>query len=174
MPGFQTKGAIEVPLETFGGRVSEMAAVDCPEGVSPDEQDNTFIPGAVLTRPNLERVLTNGPANTTVTYQKSFVTPTGAIKNLYLFSNGQLYWEDPISAPGICNLLFTSTPGSYAKSATMFGREYIAISDGLHGQEMPLQWDGTYLDRVTQDGPAQVPTVTSLAPTSSSSAVYRA
>jgi len=88
VPGFQTKGAIEIPLENFGGRVTEMAATDIPDGVSPDEQDNTFRPGAVLTRPSLQRVLLNGPPNTTVTYQKSFVTPTGAIKNLYLFSNG--------------------------------------------------------------------------------------
>ncbi len=165
MPGFQTKGCIEVPLDVFSGRVTEMSAVDCPDGVSPDEQDNTFRPGAVLTRPNLQRVLTNGPPNTTVTYQKSFVTPTGAIKNLYLFSNGQLYWEDPIAAPGIGNLLFTGAPGSYGKSATMFGREFIALSDGLHGTTVPLQWDGTYLDRVTQEGPGAVPTVVSLAPT---------
>jgi hypothetical protein len=162
MPGFATKGAIEIPLEVLGGRVTEMAPTDLPEGVSPDEQDNTYIPGAVLTRPCLERVLTNGPVDTTVTYQKSFVMPTGAIRNLYLFSNGELFWEDPINAPKVGNLLYTGPPGSYAKSATMFGREYIALSDGLHGTDVPLQWDGTYLDRVTQDGPAWVPAVTSI------------
>ena len=167
MPGFATKGVVEIPLEVFSGRVTEMGATGIPDGVSPDEQDNTFTPGQVMTRPNLQRVLTNGPANTTVTYQKSFVTPTGAIKNLYLFSNGELYWEDPVNAPHIGNLLFTGPPGSYAKSATMFGREFIGISDALHGATVPLQWDGTYLDRVTQDGPAGVPTVTSLAPTPS-------
>lgn len=144
-----------------------MAAIDVPDGVSPDEQDNTFIPGAVLTRPCLQRVLTNGPRNTTVTYQKSFVTDTGDIKNLYLFSNGQLMWEDPIGAPGIGNLLFTGPPGSYAKSATMFGREFIGISDTLHGATVPLQWDGVNLDRVTQDGPGAVPTVASVALASS-------
>lgn len=165
MPGFQTKGVIEVPLEVFGGRVTEMAPTDLPEGVSPDEQDNTFIPGAVLTRPCLQKVLSNAPANTTCTYQKSFVTPTGAIKNLYLFSNGQMLWEDPVNAPGIGNLLLTGPPGSYAKSATMFGREFVGLSDGLHGTMPPVQWDGTNLDRVTQDGPAAPPTVTSLAPT---------
>ncbi len=165
MPGFPTKGAIEISLENFGGRVTEMAATDIPDGVSPDEQDNTFRPGMVLTRPSLQRVLTNAPPNTTCTYQKSFVTPTGAIKNLYMFSNGELYWEDPIGAPGIVNILFTGPLGSYAKSATMFGREFIALSDGLHGTTLPLQWDGTYLDRVTQDGPGACPTVTSLAPT---------
>jgi len=163
MPLPPVKNSTEIPLETFGGRVTEMAAVDCPEGVSPSEQDNTYIPGAVLTRPCLQRVLTNAPANTTVTYQKSFVTPTGAIKNLYLFSNGELMWEDPINAPGVANLLFTGPPGSYGKSATMFGREFIAISDGLHGATVPLQWDGTNLDRVTQDGPAAAPTVASVA-----------
>ena len=165
MPGFQTKGAIEIPLEVFSGRVTEMAPIDLPEGVSPDEQDNTYIPGAVLTRPNLDKQLTNAPPNTTVTYQKSFVTDTGAIKNLYLFSNGQLMWEDPVGAPGTVNLLFTGPPGSYAKSATMFGCEFIGISDTLHGATVPLQWDGVNLDRVTQDGPGATPTVTSLAPT---------
>jgi len=143
-----------------------MAATDLPEGLSPDEQDNTYIPGAVLSRPCLEKVLINAPPNTTCTYQKSFVTDTGAIKNLYLFSNGQLYWEDPINYPGDLNLLFTGPSGSYAKSATMFGREFIALSDGLHGTTVPLQWDGTNLDRVTQDGPGAVPTVASTAATS--------
>ena len=165
MPGFATKGCIEIPLEVLGGRVTEMAPTDLPEGVSPDEQDNTFIPGAVLTRPCLEKVLTNAPPNTTCTYQKSYVMPTGAIRNLYLFSNGQMYWEDPINAPKIGNLLFTGPVGSYAKSATMFGREFIGINDTLHGATVPLQWDGVNLDRVTQDGPGAVPTVTSLAPT---------
>lgn len=162
MPGFQTKGAVEIPLEVFSSRVTEMGHTGLPEGVSPDEQDNTFVPGAVLTRPCLQRVLSNAPANTTCTYQKSFVTPTGAIKNLYLFSNGQMFWEDPIGAPGILNLLYTAPAGSYAKSATMFGREFIGINDTLHGSTMPLQWDGTYLDRVTQDGPGAPPTVKSV------------
>ena len=167
MPGFQTKGIVEVPLETFGGRVTQTAPIDLPEGVSPDEQDNDFVPGAVFTRACLQKVLSGAPPNTTVTYQKSFVTPTGAVKNLYLFSNGQLFWEDPINAPGALNLLFTGPSGSYAKSATMFGREFIGINDNLHGATVPLQWDGNWLDRVTQDGPGDVPTVQSIAPTPS-------
>lgn len=162
MPGFQTKGIIEIPLEIFGSRCTEMTPTALPEGVSPDEQDNTFIPGGVLTRPCLDKQLTNIPSGQTCTYQKSFVMPTGDIRNLYLFSGGVMYWEDPINAPGIGNALLTAPFGSAAKSATMFGREVIAISDGLHGTTAPLQWDGTNLDRVTQDGPAAPPTVTSV------------
>lgn len=159
------KNATEIPLEVFSGRVTEMSPNNVPEGVSPDEQDNTFLPGTVLSRPCLEKVLTGAPANTTVTGEHSFVDPTGKISNLYLFSNGQLFWEDPINSPGTVNLLFTGPPGSYAKFSTMFGRCFIGISDALHGATVPLQWDGANLDRVTQDGPAAPPTVTSLAPT---------
>ena len=167
MPGFQTKGIVEVSLEVFGGRVTEEGPTGLPEGVSPDEQDNTYIPGAVLTRPCLERQLNGAPRNTTITYEKSFVTPTGAIRNLYLFSNGQMFWEDPVNAKGALNLLFTGPAGSYAKSATMFGREFIGINDTLHGATVPIQWDADngWLDRVTQDGPGACPTVVSVPPT---------
>jgi hypothetical protein len=41
----------------------------------------------------------------------------------------------PVSTP--------STPGCWMKSITAFGRQYVAISDGLHGQEVPLQFDST-------------------------------
>jgi len=36
------------------------------------------------------------------------------------------------------------------KSITAFGRQYVAISDGLHGQEVPLQFDGTNWDRAEE------------------------
>lgn len=164
---FNVNGAVEVPLEVFGGRVTEMAPTNCPEGVSPDEQDNTFVPGSVLTRPCLSKVFVNRVGTTTFTYAKSFVTPTGAIKNLYLASDGEMIWEDPINAPGVANSLTTVPAGSYAKSITAFGREWIGVSDKLHGSTIPMQWDGTNLDRVTQDGPGTPPTVTSLALASS-------
>lgn len=164
---FNTKGAVEIPLEVFGGRVTEMSPADCPEGVSPDEQDNVFIPGSVLTRPALKRVLLAAYGTNTWTYQKSYVTPTGQIINLYVASNGDLLSEDPINAPGIATILTSVPSGSYAKSATMFGREYIAFSDTLHGSTTALQYDGTNLDRVTQDGPGAPPSVVSLALASS-------
>lgn len=160
---FNVAGAVEVPLEVFGGKVSEMAPADLPEGVSPDCSDCGFVPGSVSQRAALEREFTNPYATATFTYEKSFVTPTGAIKNLYMASDGMLLVEDPINSPGIYVPLQQFTPGSYAKSCTAFGREYIAISDTLHGSDIPLQYDGTYLDRVTQDGPCTAPQVQNVA-----------
>ena len=174
---FNKRGAgpgdvVEVPLSVFGSLVTEMTAQNCPEGVSPDCQDVEFVPGSVYSRRCLRRVF-NPPAyggpqgpfpgNVTVNYAKSFVNALGVIENLYLTSDGALYLENLTTAPGSYTKIAQTTPGSYAKSTTAFDREYIAISDGLHGAEVPLQWDGTNLDRVTQDGPGAAPTVVSIA-----------
>jgi len=93
---------------------------------------------------------------------KSFVDPKGNIKNLFFDSNGELWVEDVTNSPGTYTPLYASTPGSYMQSITEFGREYIAISDGLHGADIPLMYDGTFLDRYTQDAPGAPPTIANL------------
>lgn len=166
--GFNQSGGAQVPLSVFGGTVSEQSPPDLPEGASPDSQDVIFVPGGVGSRPALAKVFVTpfpkGSASLvgTVSYAKSLVTQNFTY-NLYLDSNGNLWWEDVVNTPGTYTLLSTFAPGSYAKSTTAFNREYIAINDGLHGADIPLQWDGTYLDRVTQDGPGAPPAVSSLA-----------
>lgn len=163
-------GGAQLALSVFGGLVTEVAPPDLPEGVSPDNGDVVFTPGSVASRPCLKKVFATpfpagGPFNIvpTITYAKSYVGPTGQIDNLYLDSNGILWLEDFSNSPGIKTQIGAVTPGTYAKSATAFGREYIAISDGLHGADVPLQFDGTNLDRVTQDGPGAPPEVSSVA-----------
>jgi hypothetical protein len=153
-----TVGAIDVPLALFGGKNSELAPSDIPEGVSPDNQDVAFLPGSVFSRPGLHKLFgTPMPNNATTVYAKSYVQPNGKPLNLILDSNGILWKEDVTASPGTYSLLLQTQPGTYAKSCTAFGREYIAISDGEHGADIPLQYDGTHLDRVTQDGPGANP-----------------
>jgi hypothetical protein len=159
---FNTTNAVQVPLELFGGLVTEMPAMGLPMGVSPDCQDMAFEPGSVFSRPGLTAVLPTALGSTTLTYCKSFVSNNGAIYNFYLDAAGNLWVENVTSSPGTVTLLGTVTPGSYCKSITAFGREYFAFSDGIHGSDVPLQYDGTFLDRVTQDGPGTAPTVANL------------
>ncbi len=167
MGRYNPSGAVPVPLAVFGSWVTDVSPDALPENVSPDNQEGIYGAGFFASRPAFQKVAgITFPAVAGViptgVYGKSFVTPTGDIKNLYLDSAGRLWVEDLSVSPGTLTLLLQSTPGSYCRSITKFGREYIAISDGLHGQEMPLQYDGTYLDRVTQNGPATPPVVTSL------------
>lgn len=159
-------GSVGIPLTVFGSWVTEVSPESVPENISPDNQDVIYAPGEVSSRPGMQRVFSTpfpagGKSNLipTVMYEKSFVTPTGDIKNLYFDSNGVLWVEDLTNSPGAYIQILQSTPGSFCKSITSFGREYIAISDGLHGSDIPWQYDGTYLDRVTQDGPGEPPTV---------------
>ncbi len=161
---FNPSGAVDCDVSVFGSWCTETDPVNLPPGVSPDCPGCAFVPGNVFTRPAFQKVF-NPPlaSGQTITYGKSYVAPDGTIFNLYLASNGIMYSENVSTAPGTATALFTSFPNLYARSVTAFGREYIAISDGLHGQDAPLQFDGTNLDRVTQDGPGTPPTVTSVA-----------
>src|SRR5215472_4746825 len=167
---FNLSGAVAVPLNTLAGLVTEIAPTALPEGVSPANQEMSFLPGSVGSRSGFQKVFTNpfptgGPSNfiPTVVYSKSLITYSGDIKNLFFDSNGVLWVEDWTNSPGTYTQLFSATPGAYMTSITAFGREYIAISDGLHGQWPPLQYDGTNLDRLTQNGPGAPPTVISQA-----------
>lgn len=162
-------GTKEIAITVFGGLCTEQIGQTLPDGVSPDNQEVEYIPGAVYSRRGLEKVFAVPfTTNSTITYAKSYVDPIGVIRNLYLDSTGALWVEDINASPGTKTAVldnignaFVTTPGSYAKSITAFGREYIAINDTLHGADIPLQYDGKNLDRVTQDGPGGPPSVTS-------------
>ena len=165
---FNLRGAVPVEVEVFGSLVTEMSPLNVPDGISPDNQDVEFTPGSVQSRRRLQKVLASALASggphgyvPTVVYGKSYVSPDGTIYNLIFDSNGILWVEKPQTTPGVVTQLASAAPGSYCKSITDFGREYIAISDGLHGTECALQYDGTNIDRVTQDGPGYAPVVTS-------------
>ena len=154
-------GAAECPIEVFGGWVTEMSPTNLPIGVSPDCPNCAFVPGTVMTRAALERVF-GTPFSEACVFGSSYVDPSGNIRNLYFDQAGNFWVENITTSPGVYTLLFTSAAGSYCRSTTSFGRAYLAISDGLHGAEVPLQYDGTNLDRFTSDGPGTAPTVTNV------------
>ena len=161
---FNPSGAVGVPLTVFGSWVTEVAPESVPENISPDCQDIIFAPGKVGSRPGLDRVFgtpfpVGGPNNyrPTITGSFSYKLPTGSIQNLYFDSNGILWVEYFSATPGTYTQIFQSTPDTYARFVGAFGRVYIAISDGLHGADAPLQWDGTNLDRYTLDSPGVAP-----------------
>ena len=157
--------SVDVPLSIFGSLNTELSPPDIPEGCSPANNDVVYLPGSVATRPGINRIFASpfapvGP----ISYQKSFVTPTGDIKNLYFTQgDGNLWVEDVTNSPGTVTNLFGTAGATYASSCTAQGREYISLSDGMHGADIPLCYDGTNLWRVTQGGPAAPPLASSVA-----------
>lgn len=144
-------GLTEIGLGVFGGNNLDMQPTDLPAGLSPDCSDVAFLPGSVFTRPSLRRLLTTGTTAQCV-YATTFLKPDGSVSQLQCMSDGRMY------ADGV---QFGQTQaGNRFHTCNAFGKMYIAISDGLHGADVPLQYTPEgWLDRVSQDGPGAPPTL---------------
>src|SRR5262249_19704018 len=151
-----TIGSFDAPIEIFSGLVTDMAPADLPHGVSPDCQDVIFSSGGVATRPGLQTLFGPLAGNPTINYLKTYETPNGTLRSMALDSNGVLYKEATpgtlssiASGPGTLSSIASGlVPSAYANSTTLFGREYLAFSDGKSGVDLPRQYDDTNLDRV--------------------------
>jgi hypothetical protein len=152
-----TAGSFDAPIEIFGGLVTDMSPAALPHGVSPDCQDVVFSNGNVLTRPGLQALFGPLAGNPTINYVKTYETLNATLRTMVLDSNGVLYKE---TTPGTLTSIAPSlAASSFANSTKLFGREYLAISDGRVGNDLPRQYDGSNFDRVSQSGPGAGPTV---------------
>ena len=138
-----------------------MEAGDLPQGASPFNQDVDYELGAVFTRAGLTAYFA-GKISGAVNYAKTFTLPTGQNQLLILDQAGGFYYSTDWVTLHQIGTVISSPVGPYANSVTQFGREYLAFSDGVNGYDIPRQWDGTYFDRVSQDGPGASPLVTDI------------
>jgi hypothetical protein len=152
-----------LPLNVFGTWVTLLDPSDVPAGMSPSLGDVEFFPGGVRTRPGLVSQFPVLAGTPQINGVKTYATTNLIQRFLALDSLGDLYKE---STPGVLSLAASGViPSALLASATQFGREYMAFSDGLMGQDLPRQYDDTNLDRVSQVGPAEGPTVADLTTT---------
>jgi hypothetical protein len=144
-------------LATFGTWITLLDPSDVPPGMSPDVRDVEFFPGGVRIRPGLVSSYAPLAGAPKINGLKSYSTQNLVQRLLVFDSAGNLYKE---TSPGTLSLVAAGlSANSYLASTTVFGREYMGISDGLVGQDLPRQFDDTFLDRVSQVGPGEGPTV---------------
>ena len=124
--------------------------------MSPNLADVEFFPGGVRTRAGLISQFAPLSGAVNVNGLKTYIT-ANLVERLLLFDSlGNLYKE---TTPGMLGLAAAGgTPNLYLASTTLFGREYMAFSDSLLGQDLPRQFDDTFFDRVSQVGPGEGPT----------------
>jgi hypothetical protein len=155
-----TESFLPDALEMFGGWLPNAAPESLPEGAALDCQDVTLEGGGVRTRPGLVAqfpALAGGPA---ISYLKTYRPAPDRATLLALDTLGRLWAE---STPGQLAPVATDlAQDAQAHSVTAFGREYLALGDGIVGVDLPRQWDGVHLDRVSQDGPGAPPVVSDL------------
>jgi hypothetical protein len=140
-----------LPLTTFGTWLTLLDPSDVPPGMSPDLADVEFFPGGVRTRPGLVSQFSPLAGAPNVNAIKTYITTNLVQRLLVLDSLGTIYKE---TSPGTLGVVTAGLePNLLFASATHFGREYMAFSNGLVGQDLPRQFDDTFFDRVSQVGP---------------------
>src|SRR5271154_1356712 len=146
---------LPLPITTFGTWVTLLDPSDVPAGMSPNLSDVEFFPGGVRTRAGLVPQFPALAGAPQINAVKTYATTNLVQRLLALDSLGNIYKE---TSPGVLSLATTGVAaGVYMASTTQFGREYMALSDGLLGQDMPRQYDDSFLDRVSQTGPGEGP-----------------
>ena len=101
------------------------------------------------------------PNNVDFNYIKTFENVDGDTLTLALDEAGNLWQENVVATPGTLAQFYSGiSPNSFAKSETYDDREFIAFSDLLMGTDMPRQYNGQWLDRISQVGPGAPPSVT--------------
>lgn len=94
-------------------------------------------------------------------YIKTFAQTDGEVLTLALGSDGIFYQEDVNNNPGVLTGVYSEIQtNSFAQSATVDDREFIAISNLLNGTDIPYTYDGTNFDRLSQVGPGAPPSCT--------------
>lgn len=94
-------------------------------------------------------------------YIKSFPASNGTLKTLAIDAAGEWWVEDVTNAPGVLQPLLSGLPtNGYAKSVTADDREYVCFNDLTTGNDIPRQYTGDWIDRITQVGPGAPPSFT--------------
>jgi len=114
-----------------------MSPADLPHGVSPDCQDVIFSSGGVATRPGLAPLFGLAAHGIpTVNYVKTYETLTPRCAPCCSDSNGGALNKETTARQRSLTVAAIFAPNSYAHSASIFGREYLAISDGKSGIDL--------------------------------------
>ena len=95
-------------------------------------------------------------------YIKTFAETGGEVLTLALGSNGIFYQEDAINNPTVLFPVYSAIePNTFAQSATVDDREFIALSNLLNGTDMPRTYTPPNFDRLSQVGPGAPPSASS-------------
>ena len=95
-----------------------------------------------------------------INYIKTFTETGGEILTLMLASTGSIYQEDVINNPGVLTSVYSAVePDTFAQSATVDNREFMAFSNLQIGTDIPLTYTPPIFDRCSQVGSGTKPTL---------------
>lgn len=151
----------QLTLSKFGGLYTEADPRDLPEGASPLNWDVDFVISGVDPRPGLSKAIStfSGGVPSLLQWINSAALPGSLYETIAQDSGGRL-WAENLASPGTLTAIYSGIiNNARAVSDTVNNREYICLSNLSSGKDQPRQWDGVYLDRISQVGPGAPPAV---------------
>lgn len=151
-----TEGLYPVMVDQYGGLCTLIDRSDLPIGMSPACQNVEFFPGGVRSRSGFY----NFVDMTTVAEQLFSYVSTDNSRYLISEGGGALRAILPGGTVGALSFWGSSSPitglgaGLYMRGVTLYGRAFLAFSDGKTGTVGPFQYDGTKVSAVGQYGPS--------------------
>jgi hypothetical protein len=151
------------PVASFGGVLDTWGMLpnvnDTAFGVRFTADSSFPLASFLLNSVSITLYLANSNAN--FQYIKSFPASNGTLKTLAIDANGEWWVEDVTNNPGVLMPLLSGLPpNGYAKSITADDREYVCFNDLHTGNDIPRQYTGQWIDRITQVGPGAPPSFT--------------
>ncbi len=161
-----------ITVNTFDGLRTDCPASSVDGGHSPACNDVAFAPNLVFTREALQKMLTT-PSPFPLVWGQGTTAADGTAYILVLDAKGT--FSKVVN--GALVAIGTTVAGAQVSAVNAYGKMFMALSDGSRGIDVPRQYDPLtgYFDRVSQDGPAQGPTLTNVSiPASVTSSLTRA
>jgi hypothetical protein len=91
----------------------------------------------------------------------TFEMENGDLFTLALDNTGSLWQEDVLNNPGVLTPFYTAVePDTFAQGITYDDREFMAFSDRMNATDIPRQYNGQWVDRVSQVAPGAPPACT--------------
>ena len=149
------------PTETWGLDLTNALLNNPNFGISIVGSANLGVDTAFfISGVQIRAYLTPNPAPN-VNYIKTFTETGGEILTLALLSSGSMAQEDVVNNPGVLSIVYNAIePDTFAQSATIADREFIALSNLKNGTDIPYTYTPPNFDRLSQVGPGLPPTVT--------------
>lgn len=165
---------LSCPVASFGGPLDLWGATpnvnDTAFGVRFTADSAFTLASFLLNECAITVSLAAGAAN--FQYVKSFPSSNGTLRTLAIDADGEWWVEDVTNDPGVLTPLLSGLPkNGYAKSVTADDREYVCFNDLTTGDDIPRQYTGDWIDRITQVGPGAPPTFTPQANTGTEYAI---
>ena len=184
--GLQTTGALQLWLWDGSNFLGTVQNFSLPSSVGtvtlggPTYNWDTGLPNTLINSPNFGWAIVAAGGSFSIdavlitvyltpamspgfNWLRSFNCPGKGQLTLALDTAGTLWQENVDSTPGVMNSIYVNlAPLGKVLAATTAARCYMTFSDLINALDMPRQYDGTYLDRISQVGPGVGPTITTV------------